>query len=347
MSSDIVVKNKMKKIFVTGGAGYIGTHTILVLLEAGYSVRVYDNLTNSYIEAIKRVEKLTDKSVEFINGDIRDKDTLTNALIGSDAIIHFAGLKAVGESTQKPLEYYDNNVIGTIRLIEAMRECNIKNMIFSSSASVYGNPKYLPMNEVHPKNPTNPYSKTKSMIEEILKDTYHSDNSFNFGILRYFNPIGAHPSSEIGEDPQGVPNNLMPYITQVASGRLDKLRVFGDDYDTPDGTGVRDYIHVMDLANGHLKMLEHLKDSGLTIYNLGTGRGYSVLEIIKTFERVNNIKIPYEIVGRRAGDVDIYYADPTKAQNELNWRATRDLEQMCIDAWRWQLKNPNGYRSSD
>ena len=339
----------MKKIFITGGAGYIGSHTLLVLLESGYDVRVYDNLSNSYLEAIKRVEKLAklSKKIEFIKGDIRDKKNLTNALIGCDAIIHFAGLKAVGESTQKPLEYYDNNLIGTITLIESMKECNIKNMIFSSSASVYGNPKYLPMDEAHPKNPTNPYSKTKSMIEEILQDIYHSDNSFNFGILRYFNPIGAHPSGDIGEDPHGVPNNLMPYITQVALGKLDKLRVFGNDYDTKDGTGVRDYIHVMDLANGHLKMLEHLDSSGISIYNLGTGRGYSVLEIIKTFERVNNIKIPYEIVGRREGDVAVCYADPTKAQKELNWRATRDLEQMCLDAWRWQLKNPNGYRSSN
>lgn len=336
----------MKTIFVTGGAGYIGSHTVLLLLESGYRVKIYDNLSNSHLEAVKRIERLSGKSVEFIEGDIRDTDRVANALQGSSAVIHFAGVKAVGESVSNPLKYYDNNVLGTIELLKAMKQSEVKKMIFSSSASIYGNPKYLPIDEQHPINPTNPYGRSKFMLEQILRDIYDTNRGYSFGILRYFNPIGAHPSGEIGEDPQGIPNNLLPFITQVASGKLDKLRVFGNDYDTPDGTGVRDYIHVMDLAEGHLRMLEKLDDNSFDIYNLGTGRGYSVLQIIKTFEKVNGINIPYEIVSRRAGDVPVNYADVSKAQKELGWRAKRDLEDMCKDAWRWQLKNPKGYRSS-
>ena len=336
----------MKTIFVTGGAGYIGSHTVLLLLESGYRVKIYDNLSNSHLEAVKRIERLSGKSVEFIEGDIRDTDRVANALQGSSAVIHFAGVKAVGESVSNPLKYYDNNVLGSIELLKAMQQSEVKKMIFSSSASIYGNPKYLPIDEQHPINPTNPYGRSKFMLEQILRDIYDTNRGYSFGILRYFNPIGAHPSGEIGEDPQGIPNNLLPFITQVASGKLDKLRVFGNDYDTPDGTGVRDYIHVMDLAEGHLRMLEKLDDNSFDIYNLGTGRGYSVLQIIKTFEKVNGINIPYEIVSRRAGDVPVNYADVSKAQKELGWRAKRDLEDMCKDAWRWQLKNPKGYRSS-
>ncbi len=336
----------MKTIFVTGGAGYIGSHTVLLLLESGYRVKIYDNLSNSHLEAVKRIERLSGKSVEFIEGDIRDTDRVANALQGSSAVIHFAGVKAVGESVSNPLKYYDNNVLGTIELLKAMKQSEVKKMIFSSSASIYGNPQYLPIDEQHPINPTNPYGRSKFMLEQILRDIYDTNRGYSFGILRYFNPIGAHPSGEIGEDPQGIPNNLLPFITQVASGKLDKLRVFGNDYDTPDGTGVRDYIHVMDLAEGHLRMLEKLDDNSFDIYNLGTGRGYSVLQIIKTFEKVNGINIPYEIVSRRAGDVPVSYADVSKAQKELGWRAKRGLEDMCKDAWRWQLKNPKGYRSS-
>ena len=335
----------MKTIFVTGGAGYIGSHTVLLLLKAGYKVRIYDNLSNSYLEATKRVEKLSGRSVEFIEGDIRDTERLANALEGSSAVVHFAGVKAVGESVSNPLKYYDNNVTGTLALLKAMEKSRVKKMIFSSSASIYGNPKYLPIDESHPVDATNPYGRSKFAVEQILKDIYDSDRGYSFGILRYFNPIGAHPSGEIGEDPQGIPNNLLPFITQVASGKLKKLRVFGNDYDTPDGTGIRDYIHVMDLADGHLKILEKLSDNSFDIYNLGTGRGYSVLEIIETFEKVNGIKIPYEIVSRRAGDVPVSYADASKVQKELGWRAERSLEDMCRDAWRWQSKNPKGYRS--
>ena len=337
----------METIFVTGGAGYIGSHTVLVLLEAGYSVKIYDNLSNSHIDVLERIEKLSGKSVEFVEGDIRDRDRLTEALTGCSAVMHFAGVKAVGESVENPLKYYNNNIVGSIELLNAMERSGIKKMIFSSSASIYGSPEYLPIDEKHPIGATNPYGRTKHMTEQILQDLYNSHRGYSFGILRYFNPIGAHLSGEIGEDPQGIPNNLMPFITQVASGKLDKLKIFGGDYDTPDGTGVRDYIHVTDLAYGHLNMLEKLSHQSFEIYNLGTGRGYSVLEIVKTFERVNGIEIPYEIVDRRPGDVASSYADATKAEKELGWRAERDLEDMCRDAWRWQSKNPRGYRRED
>ena len=333
----------MKKIFITGGAGYIGSHTVLLLLEAGYEVRVFDNLSNSSPKSLKRVEKLTGKSIEFIEGDIRDYQKLKESLDGCSAVMHFAGLKAVGESVENPLKYYDNNVYGSMNLFKAMQKVGVKRIIFSSSATVYGEPRYLPIDENHPLNPTNPYGRTKMMIERILKDIYNSNDGWRVGILRYFNPIGAHSSGEIGEDPNGIPNNLMPYITQVASKRLDKLRVFGCNYDTDDGTGVRDYIHVMDLANGHLKLLENLEKEKFAIYNLGTGEGYSVLEIIETFERVNGVKIPYEIVEPREGDIAISYACPYKANNILGWKATRNLEDMCKDAWNWQVKNPQGY----
>lgn len=334
----------METIFVTGGAGYIGSHTVLVLLEAGYRVKVYDNLSNSHIDVVKRIEHLSGRSVEFIEGDIRDREKLTESLSGCSAVMHFAGVKAVGESVENPLKYYNNNIVGTVELLNAMDISGVKKMIFSSSASIYGSPAYLPVDEKHPVGATNPYGRTKHMIEQILQDLYNSEKGYSFGILRYFNPIGAHPSGEIGEDPQGIPNNLMPFITQVASGKLAKLKIFGGDYDTPDGTGIRDYIHVMDLAYGHLNMLEKLSRNSFEIYNLGTGRGYSVLEIVKTFERVNGIEIPYEIVDRRPGDIASSYADATKAEKELGWRAQRDLENMCRDAWNWQSKNPRGYR---
>ena len=334
----------METIFVTGGAGYIGSHTVLVLLEAGYRVKVYDNLSNSHIDVVKRIEHLSGRSIEFIEGDIRDREKLAESLSGCSAVMHFAGVKAVGESVENPLKYYNNNIVGTVELLNAMDISGVKKMIFSSSASIYGSPAYLPVDEKHPVGATNPYGRTKHMIEQILQDLYNSEKGYSFGILRYFNPIGAHPSGEIGEDPQGIPNNLMPFITQVASGKLAKLRIFGGDYDTPDGTGIRDYIHVMDLAYGHLKMLEKLSHNSFEIYNLGTGRGYSVLEIVKTFERANGIEIPYEIVDRRPGDIASSYADATKAEKELGWRAQRDLENMCRDAWNWQSKNPRGYR---
>jgi len=333
-----------KKIFVTGGAGYIGSHTCIELLEAGYEVRVYDNLSNSSRESLRRVEQITNKSVEFIEGDIRDKEKLLESLKGCDAVIHFAGLKAVGESVEKPLKYYENNVCGSVTLLQAMDKLGIDAIVFSSSATVYGNPKYLPLDEKHPLSATNPYGRSKLMIEEILCDLYKSNPAWKIAILRYFNPIGAHPSGLIGEDPNDIPNNLMPYITQVAIGKLPKLRVFGDDYDTKDGTGVRDYIHVVDLAKGHIKALEALDKPQCEAFNLGTGRGYSVLEMVKAFEEASGVKIPYEITARREGDVATCYADATKAKEVLKWSAKRDLKQMCEDSWRWQSKNPNGYR---
>ena len=332
-----------KRIFLTGGAGYIGSHTAVILLEAGYDVVIYDNLSNSKVEAINRIEKITGKRPEFIKGDIRDKKALEKALEGCDAVIHFAGLKAVGESVEKPLEYYNNNVCGSIALFEVMKKKGIKKIVFSSSATVYGDPKKLPLTENHPLNPVNPYGRTKYMIELILKDLYNSDKNWHIAILRYFNPVGAHESGLIGEDPQGIPNNLMPYISQVAVGKREYLRVFGNDYNTIDGTGVRDYIHVIDLAIGHLKALEKLETIGYEVYNLGTGRGYSVLEVIKAFEKASGKKIPYKFVDRRPGDVAVCYADPSKANKELNWKAKYDIDKMCIDAWNWQSKNPKGY----
>jgi len=334
------------KILVTGGAGYIASHTNLELLEAGYDVVAVDNLSNSSSESIKRVEKLTGKKIKFYENDILDKEALTT-IFGQekiDAVIHFAGLKAVGESCKIPLQYYKNNVAGTVNLLEVMDKFNVKNLVFSSSATVYGDPKTVPITEDFPLSATNPYGRTKLMIEEILRDLYAADKEWNIAILRYFNPIGAHESGEIGEDPNGIPNNLVPYIAKVALGVLDNIYVFGNDYDTPDGTGIRDYIHVVDLALGHLKAIEKLTEKpGLVTYNLGTGRGYSVLEVIHNYEKACGKKLPYVITDRRPGDIAVSYADPTKANKELGWKAERDIEQMCRDSYNWQIKNPNGY----
>lgn len=336
----------MKTILVTGGTGFIGSHTTLELLKKGYHVVVMDNLSNSKTEALKRVEQLTGKKADFFQTDLLDIQGLRD-LFGRyvfDAVVHFAGLKAVGESVQKPVFYYKNNVSGTLNLCEVMQEAGVKNLVFSSSATVYGDPEKSPIPEDSPVTAVNPYGSTKLTIEYILKDLHVSDQEWNIALLRYFNPVGAHESGLIGEDPNGIPNNLMPFVTQVAVGKLEKLRVFGNDYPTHDGTGVRDYIHVVDLAVGHLKALEKLESRpGVVTYNLGTGRGSSVLDVIKAFEKANSLKIPYEIVARRPGDAAICYADPSKAGNELNWRAVRDLETMCRDAWNWQLKNPEGF----
>ncbi len=334
-------------ILVTGGAGYIGSHTCLELLQAGYNVVVVDNLSNSKEEALKRVQKLTGKLLTFHQIDLLDEAAL-DAVFQSDAIdavIHFAGLKAVGESVSQPLHYYHNNVSGTINLCRIMQKYGVKKIVFSSSCTVYGEPHTVPITEDFPLSaPTSPYGRTKLMIEDILRDLYRADPEWNIVLLRYFNPAGAHPSGQIGEDPNGIPNNLLPYITQVAVGKLAQLSVFGGNYPTPDGTGVRDYIHVVDLAVGHLKALKKLQsDSGLFTYNLGTGQGYSVLEMIAAFEKSSGKKIPYRIVDRRPGDIAAAYADPSKAERELDWRATRGLAQMCADAWNWQLQNPNGY----
>ncbi len=331
---------------MTGGTGYIGSHTVLELLNDGFEVVVMDNLINSSSESLKRVENITGKSVDFYQLDLLDKEGLNN-LFGKyefDAVIHFAGLKAVGESVEKPLFYYQNNVTGTLNLCEIMQKHEVYNMVFSSSCTVYGEPDVVPITEDESLSAVNPYGQTKLTIEYILKDLYRSDNRFNISLLRYFNPVGAHKSGEIGEDPNGIPNNLMPYVTQVAIGNLKKLRVFGDDYPTHDGSGVRDYIHVVDLAHGHLKALEKLKENpGIDVYNLGTGTGYSVLDVIKAFEDATGENVPYEIVDRRPGDAAAVYADPSKAKNELNWEAQKDLVEMCRDAWNWQLKNPGGY----
>lgn len=337
----------MKSILVTGGAGYIGSHTVLQLLEQDYAVVVLDNLANSSAESLRRVESLTSKSVTFVQGDIRDTAVLDDIFSEHDihAVIHFAGLKAVGESVQKPLEYYENNVYGTLTLCKAMRKHNVKNIVFSSSATVYGDPAALPLREsMQTGHPTNPYGMSKLMVEHVLTDLYASDNDWNIVLLRYFNPVGAHPSGQIGEDPNGIPNNLMPYISQVATGKLERLSVFGDDYNTTDGTGVRDYIHVEDLANGHLKALDRLAlNMGLDTYNLGTGQGYSVLEMVNAFEKASGKAIPYTIAPRRSGDVASCYADPTLAATELNWHAEKTLEEMCASTWNWQSKNPTGY----
>lgn len=336
------------KVLVTGGAGYIGSHTCVELLNEGYDVIVVDNLSNSKEESLKRVMKITNKKIIFYKNDLLDKKGLIKIFHKHNdiyAVIHFAGLKAVGESVQIPLKYYHNNITGTLMLLEAMKEANIKNIVFSSSATVYGDPETVPIREDFPLHPTNPYGRTKYMIEEILKDLYNSDKSWKIILLRYFNPIGAHPTGIIGEDPNGIPNNLVPYISQVAVGKLNELKVFGNDYPTPDGTGVRDYIHVVDLAKGHIKALEKLQDNiGVEVYNLGTGRGYSVFEVIKAYEKACGKKIPYKIVDRRPGDIAICYADPSKANKELHWKAERNLEQMCEDSWRWQSNNPDGYR---
>ena len=338
-------------ILVTGGVGYIGSHTLIELSDGGFDFIVLDNLSNSSIEAIKRVEKIINKKIEFIKGDIRDKELLRKIFSENDinSVIHFAGLKAVGESVQKPLEYYENNVCGTISLLEVMKKFDVKKFVFSSSATVYGEPEKMPVTEDMPTGQgiTNPYGRSKYMIEEILKDLYISDNRWQIAILRYFNPVGAHKSGEIGEDPNGIPNNLMPYISQVAVGKLPKLRVFGGDYSTKDGTGVRDYIHVVDLANAHVKALKYLNTHKLNeplIVNLGTGKGYSVLEMVKAFEKASGVKIPYEIVDRRPGDIAEIYANPTRAKELLGWEAKRGLDEMCESSWKWQSKNLNGYK---
>ena len=338
-------------IFVTGGAGYIGSHTCLELLNAGHAVTVFDNFSNSHPESLSRVQRITGKSLQVMRGDIRDRAALVATLrgCGARAVIHFAGLKAVGESVEKPLAYYDNNVVGTLRLIEAMGECGVKTLVFSSSATVYGNPQRLPLTEDHPLSATNPYGRTKLVIEEMLRDLHRSDPSWRLGILRYFNPVGAHASGLIGEDPQGIPNNLLPFVAQVAVGRREHLNVWGGDYPTPDGTGVRDYIHVVDLALGHLKALDALArlqepDTCLTV-NLGTGTGYSVLDIVRAFEKVSGRPVPYKIAPRRPGDVAACFAEPKLALDRLNWRAERGLNDMCADAWRWQSMNPQGYQA--
>ena len=334
-------------ILVTGGAGYIGSHTVVELQNAGYDVVVLDNLSNASEKALDRVSKITGKPVKFYKADILDRDAL-NDIFDKETIescIHFAGLKAVGESVVKPWEYYENNIAGTLTLVDVMRKNNAKNIIFSSSATVYGDPAQIPITEECPKGQcTNPYGWTKSMLEQVLTDIQKADPEWNVMLLRYFNPIGAHKSGTIGENPNGIPNNLMPYITQVAVGKLKELGVFGNDYDTPDGTGVRDYIHVVDLAKGHVKALKKIEENpGLAIYNLGTGKGYSVLDIVKNFEAATGVKIPYVIKPRRAGDIATCYCYASKAEKELGWKAENGIREMCEDSWRWQSNNPQGY----
>ena len=335
-------------ILVTGGAGYIGSHTCVELLKEGYEVVVVDNLYNSSEEALNRVKQITGKEVKFYNVDVLDREALDQVFKKEsiDSVIHFAALKAVGESVAKPLEYYQNNITGTLTLCDVMRNNGVKNIVFSSSATVYGDPAFVPITEDCPKGKiTNPYGQTKSMMEQILTDLNVADPEWNVILLRYFNPIGAHESGLIGEDPKGIPNNLLPYVAQVAVGKLESVGVFGDDYDTPDGTGVRDYIHVVDLAVGHVKAIKKLEDKeGVSIYNLGTGKGYSVLDVVKAYEKACGKPIKYEIKPRRPGDIAQCYADPTKAEKELGWVAERGIEEMCADSWRWQSMNPDGYR---
>lgn len=336
-------------ILVTGGAGFIGTHTCVELLEAGHGVVVFDNFSNAHRLSLSRVEKITGKQLSVVVGDVRDQAAVEAAIRahGCDAVIHFAGLKSVGESVAQPLKYYDNNVIGTLRLLQAMQNCGVRTLVFSSSATVYGEPQYLPLNEAHPLSGINPYGRSKLMIEEILRDLFAAEPDWRIGILRYFNPVGAHASGLIGEDPQGAPNNLMPYIAQVAIGRRDRLNVWGNDYPTVDGTGVRDYIHVVDLARGHLKALDKLQAPGCFTLNLGTGRGYSVLEVLAAFERACGRTLPYAISARREGDSASCYADSSAALQVLGWRAERGIDAMCADAWRWQEMNPDGYAGAD
>ncbi|CEG29086.1 UDP-glucose 4-epimerase GalE [Bacillus sp. B-jedd] len=336
----------MPRILVTGGAGYIGSHAAVELLENGYEIVVIDNLSNSSEESIKRVKELTGKDFPFYTSDLLDREALDAIFTEHqfDAVMHFAGLKAVGESVSIPLKYYHNNITGTIFLCEAMEKHNVKKMVFSSSATVYGNPDHVPINETFPLSATNPYGRTKLMIEEILRDLHVSDQSWRIALLRYFNPIGAHKSGRIGENPSGIPNNLMPYITQVAIGKREKLSIFGNDYDTHDGTGVRDYIHVVDLVKGHLKALQYLDShEGIEAFNLGTGTGYSVLDLVNAFKEASSCEIPYEITDRRPGDIGTCYANPDKAEKILGWKAEKNLTQMCVDSWKWQKENPNGF----
>ena len=336
----------MKTTLVTGGAGYIGSHTLIELINNNFEVVVIDNLANSSRESLRRVEQITGHKIPFIEADVRDQSVLDDIFTtySIDSVIHFAGLKAVGESVAKPLEYYDDNLVSTLALLEAMRKHSVKQLVFSSSATVYGSPSELPLRETSTVGVglTNPYGKTKYMIEQIIQDYCAADPAFEATILRYFNPIGAHKSGQIGEDPNGIPNNLLPYVAQVAVGKLQSVGVFGDDYDTPDGTGVRDYIHVVDLARGHVAALQHMK-AGANVYNLGTGSGTSVLEIIKAFSKACGRDLPYEIKPRRAGDIAACYADCSKAERELGWRAELSIEQACADSWRWQSQNPNGF----
>ena len=339
----------MQNILVTGGAGYIGSHTVVELLERGYGVVVVDNLSNSSEESLRRVKKITGKEVAFYNADIRDRAVMERIFSENtfDAVIHFAGLKAVGESVQKPIEYYDNNLYGTLVLLETMKAHGVKKLVFSSSATVYGTPEHLPLTEESPiGGTTNPYGTSKYFQELMLRDVFRADNAWNIILLRYFNPVGAHASGLIGEDPKGIPNNLMPYVAQVASGKLQKIGVFGNDYPTHDGTGVRDYIHVVDLARGHIAAIEGCKERGVHVYNLGTGVGYSVLDMIHAFEKACGKTLPYEIKPRRAGDIAACYADASKAKRELGWEAKNGIEEMCRDQWNWQSHNPNGYEAN-
>ena len=334
------------RVLVTGGAGYIGSHTCVELLLAGHEVIVVDSLINSREESIRRIEEISSGKLLFHKVDLLDKPLLDRVFQENpvDAVIHFAGLKAVGESVAMPLQYYKNNITGSLVLFEVMAQHGVRNLVFSSSATVYGDPATVPISEDFPIKASNPYGWAKVMIEQILQDLYLADPSLNIALLRYFNPVGAHPTGRIGEDPKGIPNNLVPYIAQVAVGKLDELKIFGNDYPTPDGTGVRDYIHIMDLAHGHIKALEKLEAGpGLVTYNLGTGKGYSVLEMVDAFAEAAGKKIPYKIVGRRPGDIASCYADPSKAEKELSWKATRGIDEMCADTWRWQVNNPHGY----
>ena len=333
-------------ILVTGGAGYIGSHTVIDLVENGFDPVIADNLCNSKFEAVKRVRELAGRDVKFYEYDLTDRALVEDIFEKEsvDAVIHFAGLKAVGESCEKPLEYFSNNIVSTLNILTVMREHGVKNFVFSSSATVYGQPESVPIREDFPLSVTNPYGRTKLMIEDILRDVYAADRSMNIALLRYFNPIGAHKSGRIGEDPGGIPNNLMPYVSQVAIGKLEKLKVFGNDYPTRDGTGVRDYIHVLDLARAHSLAVTKLRENpGLVTYNIGTGKGYSVLEIVRAFEKASGKKVPYEIVGRRSGDIAECYADPSLAEREMGFRCRYGLDEMCADTWRWQSMNPEGY----
>ena len=337
----------MSTILVTGGCGYIGSHTVLELLNKNYDVVVVDNFSNSNPEGLRRVQQITGKTVTFYEADIRDAETMDKIFSAHnfDAVIHFAAFKAVGESCRLPLKYYENNISGTVSLLQIMEKHNVKKVVFSSSATVYGDPERLPLDETCRLSTTNPYGSTKLMMEMIMQDLYKADNAWNIILLRYFNPVGAHESGLIGEDPKGIPYNLMPYVAQVASGKLACINVFGDDYDTPDGTGVRDYIHVVDLALGHIAAIERCQESGVHIYNLGTGRGYSVLEMIKAFEKACGKTLPYKIAPRRSGDIASCYAAPDKAKNELGWEAKFGIEEMCASQWKWQSGNPNGYEN--